>query len=178
MSPYRSVRRAVSVTVRLAPLPAVTCGRTKAAGMLTCIRPAAVNDSAAPDVIVKPAQVFSGRARKLEIEPALVEQLAGDAQGADALPLLAFTLEKLFDEFGADGKLTLVRYDGMRGVGGSIRPRAHPPGNRRALPARQTICGRNRLAAGTFVTFLFVAAYRLCRRSAGPRREYDQCARW
>jgi formylglycine-generating enzyme required for sulfatase activity len=36
------------------------------------------------------------------------------------LPLLAFTLEKLFYEFGSDGNLTLQRYDAMGGIGGSI----------------------------------------------------------
>ena len=76
--------------------------------------------SAYRDVIVKPAQVYSERVRRLDVEPALVDQLARDTHGADALPLLAFTLEKLFDEFGADGKLTLARYDAMGGVGGSI----------------------------------------------------------
>lgn len=72
------------------------------------------------DVIVKPAQVYSERVRRLDIGPGLVEKLVADATGADALPLLAFTLEKLFHEFGADGKLTAERYDAMGGIGGSI----------------------------------------------------------
>ncbi len=58
--------------------------------------------------------------RRLEIEPELVGKLVQEAAGADALPLLAFTLEKLFFEFGADGKLTAERYDSMGGIGGSI----------------------------------------------------------
>ena len=45
---YLKVLRAVNVTVRLAPLPAVTRGRTQAVGWLTCIKPAAVKDNAAP----------------------------------------------------------------------------------------------------------------------------------
>ncbi len=72
------------------------------------------------EVIVKPAEVYSERVRRLTVEPALVEALVRDAQGADALPLLAFTLERLFGEFGADGNLTLARYDAMGGIGGSI----------------------------------------------------------
>ncbi len=76
--------------------------------------------SAHRDVIVKPAEVYTERVRRLMVEPALVDALARDATGADALPLLAFTLEKLFHEFGADGNLTLARYDGMKGMGGSI----------------------------------------------------------
>lgn len=76
--------------------------------------------SAHRDVIVKPAEVYTERVRRLSVEPALRDALARDATGADALPLLAFTLEKLFHEFGADGNLTNARYDAMGGIGGSI----------------------------------------------------------
>ena len=72
------------------------------------------------EVIVRPAEVYSQRVRGLAIEPALVDALVRDAEGADALPLLAFTLERLFTEFGADGQLTLARYEAMGGIGGSI----------------------------------------------------------
>ncbi|HEY4973947.1 MAG TPA: SUMF1/EgtB/PvdO family nonheme iron enzyme, partial [Steroidobacteraceae bacterium] len=67
-----------------------------------------------------PAEVYSQRVRRLVVEPALVDALVRDAEGADALPLLAFTLERLFSEFGADGHLTLARYVAMGGIGGSI----------------------------------------------------------
>ena len=76
--------------------------------------------SAYRDVILKPAAVYSQRVERLSIEPDLSEALVRDAAGADALPLLAFTLEKLFLEFGQGGELTLQRYDGMGGIGGSI----------------------------------------------------------
>src|SRR5215472_4501259 len=72
------------------------------------------------DVITKPAEVYTARVRRLVVEPALADKLAFDATGGDALPLLAFTLEKLFEKFGADGNLTLQRYEGMKGFGGSI----------------------------------------------------------
>ena len=72
------------------------------------------------DVILKPATVYSERVRRLVIEPALADALVRDAVGADALPLLAFTLEKLFFEFGPAGELTLERYTAMGGIGGSI----------------------------------------------------------
>jgi hypothetical protein len=72
------------------------------------------------DVILKPAAVYSERVRRLIIEPALAEALVRDAVGADALPLLAFTLEKLFFEFGASGELSLERYNSMGGIGDSI----------------------------------------------------------
>lgn len=76
--------------------------------------------SAYRDVIVRPAEVYSRQVRRLTLEPGLVHQLTHDAQGADALPLLAFTLEKLFKKFGADGNLTVERYQGIGGIGGSI----------------------------------------------------------
>ena len=47
-------------------------------------------------------RLFRARAPSV-VEPALADALARDAVGADALPLLAFTLEKLFFEFGAAG---------------------------------------------------------------------------
>lgn len=72
------------------------------------------------DVIAKPAEVYTSRVRRLVVEPALADRLANDATGADALPLLAFTLEKLYEKFGADGNLTLARYEGLGGIGGSI----------------------------------------------------------
>jgi formylglycine-generating enzyme required for sulfatase activity len=81
---------------------------------------APLSTSAYRDVIVKPAEVYSQFVRRLTIEPALVNALVRDASGADALPLLAFALEKLFHEFGADGNLTLQRYEAMGGIGGSI----------------------------------------------------------
>jgi formylglycine-generating enzyme required for sulfatase activity len=79
-----------------------------------------LSPSAYRDVIVKPAVVYSERVRRLIIEPVLVDTLVKDSAGADALPLLAFTLEKLFSEFGAGGELTLERYTAMGGVDGSI----------------------------------------------------------
>ena len=72
------------------------------------------------DVIAKPAEVYTQRVRRLAVEPGLAGKLALDATGGDALPLLAFTLAKLFEKFGADGNLTLARYEGIGGMGGSI----------------------------------------------------------
>ena len=45
----------------------------------------------------------------LTIEPALTEALLADIEeggGKDALPLLAFTLQRLYDEYGTGGKAT------------------------------------------------------------------------
>ena len=57
----------------------------------------------------------------IEIEEALTAQLVADLDQADALPLLAFTLERLVADYGADGVLELAEYrDGMGGLDGAI----------------------------------------------------------
>ena len=50
--------------------------------------------------------------------------LLRDSQGADALPLLAFTLERLFDERLQDKRLALADYSRMGGVKGAIEAAA------------------------------------------------------
>jgi hypothetical protein len=75
------------------------------------------------EVIKGPARRLEGTTRQLEVEDALVDTLLADidAGGAkDALPLLAFTLERLFVEHGGDGDLTAVEYESLGGIGGSI----------------------------------------------------------
>lgn len=57
------------------------------------------------EIISKPAQVAG-----LELEPGLVETLVQDTGTADALPLLAFTLNRLWRDFGQDGTITLAEY--------------------------------------------------------------------
>ena len=57
------------------------------------------------------------RAAAARIEPALVERLLAEtAEGADALPLLALTLERLYRDFGDDGDLTVAEYESMGGM--------------------------------------------------------------
>jgi hypothetical protein len=61
--------------------------------------------------------------KSLKIEPALTQALLMDieAGGAkDALPLLAFTLERLYVEYGGDGDLRLSEYEQLGRVKGSI----------------------------------------------------------
>jgi hypothetical protein len=56
------------------------------------------------------------------IDADLTEQLIQDFEGADALPLLAFTLERLIADHGEDGRLEKQEYvNDMKGVGGAIR---------------------------------------------------------
>jgi formylglycine-generating enzyme required for sulfatase activity len=61
--------------------------------------------------------------RALVIEPALTQALLSDIEdggGRDALPLLAFTLERLHLEYGGSGRLTLQNYDALGRIKGSI----------------------------------------------------------
>ena len=75
------------------------------------------------EVIKGPARRLEGTPRALKIEDALVDALLADieAGGAkDALPLLAFTLERLYGEYHAGGNLKLAHYDALGRVKGSI----------------------------------------------------------
>ena len=78
-------------------------------------------------IIVGPAQrLQQDGKRKLTIDPALTDQLLVDIEGGsgskDALPLLAFTLERLYRDYGADGDLTLDEYRiKLKGIEGSIQ---------------------------------------------------------
>jgi Tol biopolymer transport system component len=75
------------------------------------------------EVIEGPARRLANTPRALNIDPALSSALLADieAGGAkDALPLLAFTLERLYDEHGGDGSLTLADYEALGRVEGSI----------------------------------------------------------
>jgi hypothetical protein len=54
----------------------------------------------------------------LRVDPELTQQLLDDLRGSDALPLLAFTMERLQSRFGASGKLTLADYADAGRLGG------------------------------------------------------------
>jgi formylglycine-generating enzyme required for sulfatase activity len=75
------------------------------------------------EVIKGPARRLDGTARAFKIEESLVDELLADieADGAkDALPLLAFTLERLYEEYRAGGHLKLSHYNELGRVKGSI----------------------------------------------------------
>jgi WD40 repeat protein len=74
-------------------------------------------------VIEGPAARLKRTDRPLTIEPALTHALLSDVEdggGRDALPLLAFTLERLYLEYGGRGRLTLEDYDALGRIKGSI----------------------------------------------------------
>lgn len=77
-----------------------------------------LSSSAFKEVIEGPGRVATPR---IAIEPALTERLLADLNSGDALPLLAFTLERLVTDYGADGKLELLEYqDSLGGLSGAI----------------------------------------------------------
>ena len=75
------------------------------------------------EVIKGPAMRLEGTGRPLKIEDSLAETLLADIEaggGKDALALLAFTLERLYLEYGGRGHLMLADYVAMNGIKGSI----------------------------------------------------------
>jgi len=82
------------------------------------------------EVIKGPARRFEGTQRPLKIDDGLIDALLADIErgGAkDALPLLAFTLERLYVEHGGDGDLTLDEYRSLGGITGSIEAGVETP---------------------------------------------------
>jgi tetratricopeptide (TPR) repeat protein len=74
-------------------------------------------------VIEGPAARLRDTDRKLSIEPRLTQALLEDIEkggGSDALPLLAFTLEQLYLEYGGSGALKLADYEKFGGIRGAI----------------------------------------------------------
>jgi WD40 repeat protein len=74
-------------------------------------------------VIEGPTERLKDGPRALKIEPALTQALLADIEaggGRDALPLLAFTMERLYLEYGGRGRLTLADYEALGRIKGSI----------------------------------------------------------
>jgi formylglycine-generating enzyme required for sulfatase activity len=75
------------------------------------------------EVIKGPARRLDGSERALKIEDGLADALLADIEvggATDALPLLAFTLERLYGEYHAGGHLKLAHYNELGRVKGSI----------------------------------------------------------
>jgi formylglycine-generating enzyme required for sulfatase activity len=70
-------------------------------------------------VVEEPARRYG-----LEIEPNLVDALMKDTPNADALPLLAFALERLWGRFVGSGTLTKDNYDKLGGLNGLMEDAA------------------------------------------------------
>jgi hypothetical protein len=71
------------------------------------------------EVIVGPARMAGA-----EFAEDLSETILDDVKGPDALPLLAFTLERLYAERGPDGVISTASYEHMGRVEGALRSQA------------------------------------------------------
>ena len=60
----------------------------------------------------------------LKLEPGLTEQIVIDANTANSLPLLAFTLAKLYEQYGQDGLLKIQEYETLGKLKGSVSQEA------------------------------------------------------
>jgi formylglycine-generating enzyme required for sulfatase activity len=75
------------------------------------------------DVIKGPASRLAATNRALTLDEDLVEALLTDVEeggGKDALALLAFSLERIYLEYGGRKKITLADYQALQGIKGSI----------------------------------------------------------
>ena len=69
------------------------------------------------------AQVIAGPAdlAGLQLEPELIDRMVAETSTGDALPLLAFTLRELWERYGRKGDLTLLEYENLGGLEGSVQ---------------------------------------------------------
>ncbi len=77
-----------------------------------------------PLPIERMGEIIRGPARiaNLTVEESFVARIMQDARTTDALPLVAFALRRLYDQFSADGKLQLVEYESLRDAAAGLSP--------------------------------------------------------
>ncbi|MEO1610454.1 MAG: SUMF1/EgtB/PvdO family nonheme iron enzyme, partial [Pseudomonadota bacterium] len=77
------------------------------------------------EIITEPLAVANGAGMRLSIDPLLVDALVEASKGADALPLLAYTLRYLLEESraGAQAHLSLDAFENMGGMSGVLGKR-------------------------------------------------------
>jgi len=107
------------------------------------------------NVVEEPAKRYS-----VPVDPALVDALMEDAPKEDALPLLAFALQRLWQRYAASGSLTKAHYDKVGGLQGLIEDaaeramRGFEPEQDVPLPSTPPPPRQTDLAAATFVPAL------------------------
>jgi len=69
-----------------------------------------------PEVIERPAQRAG-----LDFDAGLVERMVEETTGGDALPLLAYTLQKLSRQVGSEGTVRFADYEAVGGVVGALQ---------------------------------------------------------
>ena len=72
-----------------------------------------------PAIIQGPARLAG-----VQLDDGLVETIVQDTGTRDALPLLAFTLRRLYERYGGDGRLTVGEYESLGRLEGAIREEA------------------------------------------------------
>lgn len=112
----RAIERATSPVVVIGTMRSDFLGQFQSHPVLLDLRydPLSVGPMSRADIvqiIERPAEVAG-----LELGSGLAEALVSDADSADALPLLAFTLRELYERFGDDRRLELDEY--RRELGG------------------------------------------------------------
>jgi formylglycine-generating enzyme required for sulfatase activity len=106
-------------------------------------------------VVQEPAKRYG-----VEVDKALLDAVIGDAPTDGALPLLAFTLQRLWRQYAASGALTRDSYDKVGGLRGLIEDAAEralrglPPAEDAPLPSGPPPKRRIDLAASAFVPAL------------------------
>lgn len=77
------------------------------------------------EIILRPAEVAREAGLRITVDDDLAATLVRESEGADALPLLAFTLNQLLAEnrFGAEAHLTLDQYNASGGIAGALAKR-------------------------------------------------------
>jgi formylglycine-generating enzyme required for sulfatase activity len=106
-------------------------------------------------VVEEPAKRYD-----VEVDPDLVDALMNDAPKEDALPLLAFALQRLWRQYAASGRLTKNNYNKVGGLRGLIEDAAEralrglEPEQDVPLPSAPTTKRRVELGASTFVPAL------------------------
>jgi hypothetical protein len=135
------------------------------------LKPMAAADLKA--VIEGPAQRATQAGHRLAIDPLLTQELIEGKDGADVLPLLAFTLERLYLNHGANGRLTLADYEASGGLAGvvaeAIAAAFVDPGRAPAVPADPA--ARDRALRAAFIPWLA----RIDKDTRKPKR---RVARW
>jgi hypothetical protein len=108
------------------------------------------------EVIFEPLRVLARSGQRITITAPLAERLTTDAVGADALPLLAFTLSHLYQEFGIGGIIGVEQYERMGGITGSIelalKTALTKPGADPVIPATRD--GQLACLRATFIPWL------------------------
>ncbi len=124
-------------------------------------------------------EVIEGPARRYDthVDPALVDALMTDAPNSDALPLLAFAAQALWDQFASSGALTLVHYDLLGRMSAILTAAAEsavngiPPGQQQTTP---TVVSESTTRA-SIVRELFVSSLVELNEESSPVRKV---ARW